>query len=54
MCSLLEDPNIWRSIHLPIEEFNTGAEGEESKDEMQAERFCEQVLFTQQNTLKIY
>lgn len=52
MFSLLEDPNIWRSSMIPIEEFSYA--GEEIKDEMEAERFCENVLFTQANTLKIY
>mmetsp|Transcript_12102 Transcript_12102/g.15450 ORF Transcript_12102/g.15450 Transcript_12102/m.15450 type:complete len:100 (-) Transcript_12102:57-356(-) len=54
MFSLLEDPNIWRSHMLPIEEFRAEA-GEESKgDDTEAERFCESVLFTQENTMKIY
>ena len=43
MFSLLEDPNIWRSSMIPIEDCATG---EETKDEMEAERFCENVLFT--------
>lgn len=55
MFSLLEDPNIWRSSLIPIQEFNFGGgTGEESKDELEAERFCETVLFSQANTLKIY
>ena len=53
MFSLLEDPNIWRSIMMGIEDFSDGPE-ERKGDELEAERFCETVLFTRDNTMKIY
>ena len=39
---------------IPIDDFNTGATEETKQDEMAAEKFCEEVLFTQANTLKIF
>ena len=61
MFSLLEDPNVWRSTMLPFDADVIAPgeeEGEETKgepgDDLAAERLCENVLFTQANTLKIY
>ena len=55
MFSLLEDPNIWRSIMLGIEDSPNNDDGEERKgDDLEAERFCETVLFTRENTMQIY
>ena len=50
--SLLEDPNVWKSDMLPFEENDN--EEETKGDGLEAERFCETVLFTKENTMKIF
>ena len=52
MFSLLEDPNVWRS-DFAFEE-PPASEEESKQDVLAAERLCQEVLFSQANTMKIF